>query len=79
MDITFLKSERFYFLLIGAAAIVLQEPETADRPWYITLGRFLALVSGAFITIGTADRLGKNIGKTETQTKEDIKDDKESK
>ena len=79
MDLQFLKSERFYFLLMGSAAVVLQEPDTSERPWYVTLGRFLALISAGFITVGTVDRVGRNIGGVKpsvTQYEENVREAK---
>ncbi len=52
----FLFSNRFWVLLLGAASTVLIDPNFPLQEWYITLGKFLGIVSAGFITINTLDR-----------------------
>ena len=58
MNLDFLGSNRFWVLLLGSASAVLVDPAFPTQEWYISLGKFLGLVSGGFITIRTVDRLG---------------------
>jgi hypothetical protein len=71
-----INSDRFWFVITGSAAFMLQDPETFTRPWHESLGRFVAMVSAGVAGIGTVDKLGRNIGKTEVQSKEDIATEK---
>jgi len=57
MDITFLKSNRFWALVIGCLTIVAEGNFTVDS-WLKGLS---ALVLG-FISIRTVDRFGEKIG-----------------
>jgi hypothetical protein len=75
MNLSFLTSERFYAVILGALGITLQDPEIATQPWYITVGKFITYASGGFATIGTVDRLGKNIGAV-TPAVSEIEDNK---
>ena len=51
----FIYSTRFYALVLGSASTVLVT-SFGTEPWYISLGKFLGLVSAGFITIRTIDR-----------------------
>ena len=62
MDLDFLTSNRFIALILGSASAVLVDPAFGTQPWYISLGKFLALVSAGFIGIRTADRFGEQAG-----------------
>lgn len=58
MDISFLKSERFWAVVINAIVLYLQQRGiigTAE----LTL---VTAIIAPFVTIGTLDRIGKNIG-----------------
>lgn len=76
----FLTSTRFWALLTGSASTVLIDPGFITQPWYITLGKFLGLVSAGFITIRTVDRAfeqkvlaaGLSSGKITTEQATDI-------
>jgi uncharacterized membrane protein len=58
MDLKFLKSERFWAIVINAVVLYLQQ-----KGWIGTseLALITAIV-GPFVLIGTVDRVGKNIG-----------------
>lgn len=74
--IEIINSDRFWFVITGSAAFMLQDQDTFTRPWYESLGRFVAMVSAGVAGIGTVDKLGRNIGKIEVQSKEDIATEK---
>lgn len=59
----FFTSNRFYAGVIGSASTVLIDPNFATQAWYVSLGKFLGLVSIVFITIRTVDRVSEQIGK----------------
>ena len=63
MDWTFLKSNAFYAGIIGSASIVLVDPNFATAKWYVTLGKFLGLVSVAFWGTRTLDRVTDKFSK----------------
>jgi len=69
MDTQFLRSERFWAVVINAVVFYLQQKGIIGKEELILVTSIVA----PFITIGTLDRLGKNLGKTETQSKADIK------
>lgn len=75
MDISFLKSERFWAVVVNAVVLYLQQKGFIGQPELI----LVTAIVGPFITIGTLDRLGKNLGKTEVEAKEEIKEEKEEK
>lgn len=73
MDIQFLKSERFWAIVINAAVLYLQQKGYIGR-------EELALVTaiiGPFVVVGTIDRVGKNIGGV-TPPVTDLEDKKQS-
>lgn len=51
----FLTSNRFWALIIGSASTILVT-SFGQELWYISLGKFLGLVSAGFITLRTIDR-----------------------
>ncbi len=53
---SFLSSNRFWALVIGAASTVLIDPNLPLQEWYITLGKFLGIIATGFIAIKTVDR-----------------------
>lgn len=57
MDLTFLKSTRFYALLFGCVAKFFQDGVTVES----FLQNFVIFVTG-FIAIRTVDRLGEKVG-----------------
>lgn len=62
MNIDFLTSNRFWVLILGSLSATLIDPSFPTQAWYISVGKFLALVSGGFITVGTVDRFGEQVG-----------------
>jgi len=56
VNLAFLKSNAFYAIIIGSASILLMDQEIATRPWYVSLGMFLSMVSAGFLGIRTVDR-----------------------
>jgi hypothetical protein len=56
MDYSFLGANRFWFMVLGAASAVLVDPELTTQPWYVSLGKFLGLLSAGFVTVRTIDR-----------------------
>jgi hypothetical protein len=58
----FLKSNRFWAMITGTLSAVLIDPAFPTQPWYISLGKFLALTSVGFVGIRTIDRFGEKIG-----------------
>lgn len=57
-----LKAPRFWVMVIGVASAILIDPDFPTNPWYITLGKFLGLVSAGFVTVRTVDRASEKIG-----------------
>ncbi len=55
---SFIFSLRFWALVIGSASTVLVT-SFGTEPWYISLGKFLGLVSAGFISMGTIDKFSK--------------------
>lgn len=51
----FLTSTRFWALVLGSASTVLVT-SFGTEPWYVSLGKFLGLLSAGFITLRTIDR-----------------------
>lgn len=62
----FLLSTRFWALLLGSASTILIDPAFPTQPWYLSLGKFLALVAAGFIGIRTIDRFGEKAGAVDT-------------
>jgi uncharacterized membrane protein len=58
----FLKSTRFWVMIIGAASAVLIDPSFATAQWYESLGKFLSIVAAGFITVRTVDRASEKLG-----------------
>lgn len=58
MDIEFLKSERFWAIVIGSVTLYLQQKGWIGEAELALVGTLTA----AFVTVGTVDRIGKNIG-----------------
>ncbi len=56
MDLRFLTSNRFWALILGAASTVMLDPATPTQKLYVTIGKFLAIVTAGFVTIRTIDR-----------------------
>ena len=56
IDLRFLKSNAFYAVLIGSVSVMLLDPEIANTPWYVSLGKFLSLFSAGFLGTRTLDR-----------------------
>lgn len=52
----FLSSTRFWALVTGSLSTILIDPNLIAQPWYVTVGKFLGLVSAGFIAIRTIDR-----------------------
>lgn len=55
----FLKSHRFWALVLGSASTVLVN--SAGESWQISVGRFLGLLSAGFIAIRTVDRTADKV------------------
>lgn len=53
---SFLFSTRFWSAIITSASVVLIDPAFGTQPWYVSLGKFLALLGVQFTIIRTADR-----------------------
>lgn len=62
----FLYSTRFWTLLITSASAILIDPNFPTQEWYVSLGKFLALVGTGFIGIRTIDRFGEKSGAVDT-------------
>ena len=56
LDLSFLKANRFWALILGSASTILVDPAFPTQVWYVSLGKFFALLSAGFITIRTIDR-----------------------
>jgi len=56
MDFTFLKSNAFYAVLIGAISVTLLDPSLETTPWYVSLGKFLGVFSAGFWGTRSLDR-----------------------
>lgn len=53
----FLLAPRFWAMVLGSASTILIDPGFPTQMWYVSLGKFLALLSAGFITVGTVDRV----------------------
>ena len=52
----FLSSNRFWALVLGSASAVLVSSDFMVEHWWVSLGKFLGLLSAGFITLRTVDR-----------------------
>ena len=53
---SFLLSNRFWSNIITSASVTLIDPNFATQAWYVTVGKFLGLLSAAFTLTATIDR-----------------------
>jgi len=51
-----LHSTRFYGMVIASASAVLIDPSFGTQPWYISLGKFLGLLSTGFVLINSVSK-----------------------
>lgn len=58
-NFAFLKSTRFWALVLGSASTALVN--SAGEDWRVTLGKFLGLLSAGFIAIRTVDRTADKV------------------
>ena len=56
MDLSFLKANRWWFMVFGIAGGILLDPTFPTSPWYVTLGKFLTALGGLHLVVGTVDR-----------------------
>lgn len=61
----FLTAPRFWALILGSISTVIIDPAFPTQVWYVSLGKFLGLISAGFITIRTVDRATEKIGGTD--------------
>ncbi len=54
----FLTAPRFWSMVVASAGVILLDPSFPSQPWYVSLGKFLALVGAGFTTVGTIDKYG---------------------
>jgi len=52
----FLTSNAFWSNVITSASVTLVDPNFPTQAWYVTLGKFLGLLSIAFTVVRTVDR-----------------------
>ena len=52
----FLTSPAFYSNVITSASVTLIDPNFPTQAWYVSLGKFLGLLSAAFTVTRTIDR-----------------------
>lgn len=52
----FLKAPRFYAMTMANVSLVLLDPNFPTQPWYVSVGKFLALEGSTFTLIRTIDR-----------------------
>jgi hypothetical protein len=55
-DFKFLFKPRFWSMVMAAAGGTLLDPGFPNQTWYISLGKFLVILGGAFTAVGTIDR-----------------------
>ena len=53
----FLYSTRFWSMVIASASATLIDPSFDTQVWYVSLGKFLGLVSAGFVAVGSLDRV----------------------
>ena len=58
MDFTFLKSTRFWSIVIGAVAVYLSDKGLIGQPEMA----LVATITGLFVVVGSADSVAKKIG-----------------
>lgn len=58
MDIEFLKSERFWAIVLNAVVLYLQQKDLIG----IEELALITAIIAPFVVVGTVDRVGKNIG-----------------
>lgn len=51
-----LSSSRFWGLILASASAVLADPSFPTQTWYISLAKFLGLLSAGAVTVRTIDR-----------------------
>ena len=56
IDLKFLKSTAFYAINLGAISAVLIDPTLSTSSWYVTLGKFIGIISAGFWGTRTLDR-----------------------
>lgn len=61
MDLQFLRSNRFWAGVVGSASVILISPDFATDVWYVSVGKFLGLLAGVFISIRTVDRFSEQM------------------
>ena len=54
---SFIFSNRFWSNVITSASVVLIDPNLPNQQWYVTVGKFLGLLSAFFTTVATVDRI----------------------
>ena len=54
-----LKSTRFYAMVVASASAVLIDPSFGTQTWYISLGKFLGLLSTGFVIVNTSSKYEK--------------------
>lgn len=59
MDLAFLKSNRFWLLLVGAISLYLQQKGLIGEAELL----LISTIAGGFIGIRTVDRFGEQVGK----------------
>ena len=53
---SFLTSNAFWSNVITSASVTLIDPNFPTQAWYVTLGKFLGILSAAFTVVRTLDR-----------------------
>ena len=56
-EFAFLSKMNFWVMVFGAANVTLIDPSFATQPWYVSLGKFLGLVSAGFVTVQQVHRM----------------------
>lgn len=56
VDWTFLKATRFWAMTMANVSLILLDPNFPTQPWYVSLGKFLALEGGTFTLVKTVDK-----------------------
>ena len=52
----FLSANRFWAMVLASASAILVDPSLLMVPWWVSLGKFLGLVSTGFVVTRTIDR-----------------------
>lgn len=71
-NMLFLTAPRFWVMILGALSIYLEAKGWIGEPER----NLIATISAVFIGVQTLDRASEHVGKTETEAKEDIKEEK---